>query len=144
MSSKPEERRRLAAKSEDDAEIRTVQPGIVTLNVPDDDGIVIGGSMKKSSSMASLRAKIRNNREKFRQNQCAGMILFLIVGGILNILAYFASVWSAQLNADVVKAAVENEHALKFKLKKGHHNILQTTAIRYIDEKCDGRGGHSH
>lgn len=47
------------------------------------------------------------------------MILFLIVGGGLNILAYFASVWSAQLNADVVKAAVENEHALQFKLKKG-------------------------
>ena len=82
MSSKPEERRRLAAKSEDDAEIRTViitlkqqtlaclfqvQPGIVTLNVPDDDGIVIGGGMKKSSSMASLRAKIRNKREKFRR-----------------------------------------------------------------------------
>lgn len=51
-------------------------------------------------------------------NQCAGIVVFLVLGTLCNVLAYLASVWSAQLNADVVKSAVENEHTLRFKLKK--------------------------
>ncbi|VDM77698.1 unnamed protein product [Strongylus vulgaris] len=51
-------------------------------------------------------------------NQCAGIVMFLIFGTVCNVLAYLASVWSAQLNAEVVKTAVENEHTLRFKLKK--------------------------
>ncbi|CAI5448644.1 unnamed protein product [Caenorhabditis angaria] len=75
-------------------------------------------NLKKSISMTSIRTKFREKRKKFRQNQCAGIILFLILGTVFNILAYFTSVWSAQLNAQLVKSAVENEHTLKFKLRK--------------------------
>ncbi|KAL6737844.1 hypothetical protein Aduo_011455 [Ancylostoma duodenale] len=52
------------------------------------------------------------------RNQCAGIVIFLVLGTLCNVLAYLASVWSAQLNAEVVTTAVENEHTLRFKLKK--------------------------
>ncbi|CAD6195682.1 unnamed protein product [Caenorhabditis auriculariae] len=110
-----EERRRLAPNDD----VTRTQPGMVTLNIPDEEPhVATTSNLKKSLSMTSIRNKIRDKREKFRQNQCAGIIVFLILGTACNILAYFASVWSAQLNAEVVRTAVENEHTFRFKLKK--------------------------
>ncbi|CAI4229530.1 unnamed protein product [Auanema sp. JU1783] len=79
-----------------------------------------GGGVKKSTSITGLhiRDKLREKREKFRKNQCCGIVFFLILGTLLNVLAYLSSVWAAQLQQEVVRTAVENEHTFRFKLKR--------------------------
>ncbi|XGW26789.1 hypothetical protein V3C99_007403 [Haemonchus contortus] len=109
-----EEQEKLAPK---EVEIK-LPPGSVHLEIPEEHSGSASPSMKKSRSMTSLRAKLRDQREKFRRNQCAGIVMFFVLGTTCNVLAYLASVWSAQLNFEVVKSAVENEHTLRFKLKK--------------------------
>jgi hypothetical protein len=52
-------------------------------------------------------------------NTCVGAVFLLILGVLFNGLAYFASVWSAQLNAEVIEAAVAKHQSLHFRLKKG-------------------------
>lgn len=114
----------------------------MNLAVPEDFLITPSG-MKKSRSLTSVtsavREQFRKRREKFRsrsslilsllifpflENQCAGIIAFLLLGTALNVFAYLASIWSAQLQQEVIKTAVENEHALKFKLKKSKGLVL--------------------
>ncbi|CAJ0936900.1 unnamed protein product, partial [Mesorhabditis belari] len=97
--------------------------GSVSLAIPDEtlaEPLMPGktGGLKKSLSMTSIRTKLREHRERFNRHQCAGIILFLILGALCNVLSYLASVWAAQLNAEIIQAAVSNEHSMKFQLKK--------------------------
>ncbi|CAJ0569857.1 unnamed protein product, partial [Mesorhabditis spiculigera] len=96
--------------------------GAVSLTIPDANvshvQVIDGGGLRKTFSMENIRTKLRDQRERFQRHQCAGIILFLILGTICQMLSYLASVWAAQLNAEIIQAAVSNEHALKFNLKK--------------------------
>ncbi|VDO70934.1 unnamed protein product [Heligmosomoides polygyrus] len=100
-----------------DVEIK-IHPDSVHLEIPEEQIGNTPPTMKKALSMTSIRTRLREQRARLRRNQCAGIVVFLVLGTLCNVLAYLASVWSAQLNADVVKSAVENEHTLRFKLKK--------------------------
>lgn len=56
----------------------------------------------------------------FLDNRCVGVVVLLVLGALFNGLAYMASVWSAELNAELIEAAVaKHEQSLNYKLKKG-------------------------
>jgi hypothetical protein len=71
-------------------------------------------TLQKSQSMQSLRAGVR----KVRHNYCCVALFFLFCGLACNGISYWISVQSAQLNAEVVDAAVANHETTKFSLKK--------------------------
>jgi hypothetical protein len=52
-------------------------------------------------------------------NQCVGVVVLLTLGALFNGLAYMASVWSAELNAELIEAAVAKHDSFNYKLKKG-------------------------
>lgn len=55
----------------------------------------------------------------FLENQCVGVVVLLLMGALFNGLAYLASVWSAELNSEVIEAAVaKHEQTLNYKIKK--------------------------
>jgi hypothetical protein len=45
--------------------------------------------------------------------------VLLTLGAIFNGLGYLASVWSAELNAEIIEAAVAKHDSLNYKFKKG-------------------------
>lgn len=103
----------ISIKKKGIAEMNSAQRNLdeVRLTVPE-------GSLTKSESSSSIvRAKRRLKR--MRKNTCLGAVFLLILGVLFNGLAYFASVWSAQLNAEVIEAAVAKHQSLNFRLKKG-------------------------
>uniref|UniRef100_A0A914CZM0 Uncharacterized protein n=1 Tax=Acrobeloides nanus TaxID=290746 RepID=A0A914CZM0_9BILA len=75
------------------------------------------GALTKAESTSSL-LKTKKRLKKIRHNTCVGAVFLLILGVLFNGLAYFASVWSAQLNAEVIEAAVAKHQSLHFRLKK--------------------------
>ncbi|KAI6206696.1 hypothetical protein M3Y94_00941600 [Aphelenchoides besseyi] len=53
------------------------------------------------------------------KNQCVGVVVMLILGATFQGLAYMASVWSAELNAELIEAAVaKHEQSFNYKFKK--------------------------
>uniref|UniRef100_A0AC35G4W7 Uncharacterized protein n=1 Tax=Panagrolaimus sp. PS1159 TaxID=55785 RepID=A0AC35G4W7_9BILA len=86
-------------KSEDNAKTELLPPPV---------------TLKKSQSMTSLRAGVR----RVRQNYLCVAVFFLVSGLACNGISYWISVQSAQLNAEVVDAAVANHENTKFSLKK--------------------------
>uniref|UniRef100_A0A1I7SJX4 Inner membrane protein n=1 Tax=Bursaphelenchus xylophilus TaxID=6326 RepID=A0A1I7SJX4_BURXY len=61
----------------------------------------------------------RNLHSAAGNNQCVGIAFLLTMGILFNFLAYMASVWSAELNSDVIEAKVaKHEQSLNYKIKK--------------------------
>uniref|UniRef100_A0A914Y0B1 Uncharacterized protein n=1 Tax=Panagrolaimus superbus TaxID=310955 RepID=A0A914Y0B1_9BILA len=86
-------------KSEDNAKTELLPPPV---------------TLQKSQSMTSLRAGVR----RVKKNYLCVALFFLISGLACNGISYWISVQSAQLNAEVVDAAVANHENTKFSLKK--------------------------
>lgn len=107
----------------------------LTIEVPD-------RPINTSTSMTSLNLKLKRNIKRIRReflikkmfiehkkleisklfldNRCVGVVVLLVLGALFNGLAYMASVWSAELNAELIEAAVaKHEQSLNYKLKKG-------------------------
>ncbi|KAI6224893.1 hypothetical protein M3Y95_00800700 [Aphelenchoides besseyi] len=75
--------------------------------------------LKPSTSMTSLNVKMKRKIERIRKNQCVGVVVMLILGATFQGLAYMASVWSAELNAELIEAAVaKHEQSFNYKFKK--------------------------
>lgn len=83
----------------------------VRLTVPE-------GTLTKSESSSSL-VRTKRRLKRIHKNTCVGAVFLLILGVLFNGIAYFTSVWSAQLNAEVIEAAVAKQQSMNFRIKKG-------------------------
>ncbi|KAI6175288.1 hypothetical protein M3Y97_00672200 [Aphelenchoides bicaudatus] len=84
----------------------------LTIEVPDKQ-------LHTSTSMTSLNVKFKRNIKRIRHNQCVGVIVLLTLGALFNGLAYMMSVYSAELNAELIESVVaKHEQSLNYKIKK--------------------------
>ncbi|GMT23691.1 hypothetical protein PFISCL1PPCAC_14988, partial [Pristionchus fissidentatus] len=77
--------------------------------------------LKKSPSLTSLTSYMKDINERIRRlknNQIAGVVFFLIVGLLCSVASYLMSVYSAQLNKELIETTVTNQETLTKKLKK--------------------------
>jgi len=82
-------------------------------------------TIRKSESMQNVRRAVR----RVRDNHCCVATFFLIAGLSFNLLSYWISVQSAQLNSEAIDAAVANhEHSLKAGIRK----VLFSGPSKYI------------
>uniref|UniRef100_A0A0N4Z803 Transmembrane protein n=1 Tax=Parastrongyloides trichosuri TaxID=131310 RepID=A0A0N4Z803_PARTI len=91
------------------------------------------GEQAETASMMRKRDRLRARIRKLRQNQCVGICVFLALGLLFNGLAYLASVYSAQLNTEIIEAVVASHQNsklgnLQLKLKKA----LQGTPSKFL------------
>ncbi|KAI6218656.1 hypothetical protein M3Y99_01698100 [Aphelenchoides fujianensis] len=86
----------------------------LTIELPEDRQ-----GLKTSTSMTSLNVRMKKNIRRIRHNQCVGVVVMLVLGATFQGLAYMASVWSAELNAELIEAAVaKHEQSFNYKVKK--------------------------
>uniref|UniRef100_A0AC35U6J7 Ion_trans_2 domain-containing protein n=1 Tax=Rhabditophanes sp. KR3021 TaxID=114890 RepID=A0AC35U6J7_9BILA len=80
------------------------------------------------------RDRLRAHLKKMRHNQWVGMVAFFVVGLIFNGLAYLASVYSAQLNAEIIETVIANQQgiingtSINLRIKKA----LQGTPSKFL------------
>ncbi|GMR47715.1 hypothetical protein PMAYCL1PPCAC_17910, partial [Pristionchus mayeri] len=86
-----------------------------------DSGHLKVGGMKKSPSLSSITSYMKDINQKIQRlknNQIAGVVFFLIVGLLCSVCSYLMSVYSAQLNKELIESTVTNQEITNKKLKK--------------------------